>query len=159
MEDTFRQLWPYFESSAKCLTALFKTQVKIKKCNLQLTEKSKQILVKRMKVCSTRWLNMRQSSIPFMLLMKVDVLQLMACSIRVSAIFKGVLPVLSNISKAFQAGCVSFSPISTMNATLEELLECNSPMEKFESTIDPYFFYYKKSRCMVCFGNHHEHAC
>ena len=57
-------------------------------------------------------------------------------------ILKDVLSVLSYLSKAFQAGCVSFSQIipliSTTKATLEELLETNSPVEKFESAIDSF---------------------
>ena len=55
VEDTLHQLWTYFENSPKCLAVLLKMQIYIKKCSLQLQEKSKQILVKRMKkACSTR---------------------------------------------------------------------------------------------------------
>lgn len=62
VEDTLRQLWTYFENSPKHLAVLLKTQINIKKCSLQLTEKSKQILMKRMKkACSTRWLSFDKS--------------------------------------------------------------------------------------------------
>ena len=62
MEDILRQLWAYFENSPKRLAVLLKMQIEIKKCSLQLKEKSKQLLVKRMKkACSTRWLSFDRS--------------------------------------------------------------------------------------------------
>ena len=62
VEDTLCQLWAYFENSPKRLAVLLKTQINIKKCSLQLREKSKQLLVKRMKkACSTRWLSFDRS--------------------------------------------------------------------------------------------------
>ena len=62
VEDTLRQLWTYFENSPKRLAVLLKMQINIKKCSLQLREKSKQLLVKRMKkACSTRWLSFDRS--------------------------------------------------------------------------------------------------
>ena len=62
MEDTLRQLWTYFENSPKRVAVLLKMQINIKKCCLQLREKSKQLLVKRMKkACSTRWLSFDRS--------------------------------------------------------------------------------------------------
>ena len=62
VEDTLRQLWTYFENSPKRLAVLLKMQINIKKCSLQLREKSKQILVTRMKTaCSTRWLSFDKS--------------------------------------------------------------------------------------------------
>ena len=55
---------------------------------------------------------------------------------------KDVLPVLSHLSKAFQVGSVAFSQIvpliNTTKASLEELLETNSPVKKFESALDSY---------------------
>lgn len=57
VEDILRQLWAYFENSPKRLAVLLKMQITIKKCSLQLKDKSKQLLVKRIKkACSTRWL-------------------------------------------------------------------------------------------------------
>ena len=57
-------------------------------------------------------------------------------------ILKDVLPVLSHLSKAFQAGSVAFSQIgpliNTTKASLEELLETNSPVKKFEASLDSY---------------------
>ena len=57
-------------------------------------------------------------------------------------ILKDGLSVLSNLSKAFQAGSVSFSQIlpliSTTKATLKKLLKTNLPLEKFESAIDSF---------------------
>ena len=57
-------------------------------------------------------------------------------------ILKNVVPVVANLSKAFQAGSVLFSQIvplaSTTKATLEEILKTNSPVDKFESAFDSY---------------------
>jgi len=65
VEETLRQLWTYFENSPERLAVLLKTQINIKKSSLQLTEKSKQILVKRLtKACSTRWLSLEVCSCP-----------------------------------------------------------------------------------------------
>ena len=57
-------------------------------------------------------------------------------------ILKDVLPVLSHLSKAFEAGSVAFSQIVPLinitKASLEELLETNSPMKKFEAALASY---------------------
>ena len=162
VEDTLRQLWTYFENSPKRLAVLLKTQINIKKCSLQLTKKSKQIVVKRMKkACSTRWLSFEKSVTALYqeyeaVLYTLQALDESGCAtahglfkqlkegkfLGVVFILKDVLPVLSHLSKAFQAGSVAFSQIgpliNTTKASLEELLETNSPVKKFEASLDSY---------------------
>ena len=57
-------------------------------------------------------------------------------------ILKDVLPVLSHLSKAFQGGSVAFSQvvplINATKASLEELLETNSPVQKFLAVLESY---------------------
>ena len=57
-------------------------------------------------------------------------------------ILKDVLPVLSHLSKAFQVVRVAFSQIVPLinitKASLEELLETNSPVKKFEAALASY---------------------
>ncbi|CAH3141804.1 unnamed protein product [Porites evermanni] len=57
-------------------------------------------------------------------------------------ILKDVLPVLSHLSKAFQGGSVAFSQvvplINATKASLEELLETNSPVQKFLAVLQSY---------------------
>ncbi|KAK2565586.1 hypothetical protein P5673_010711 [Acropora cervicornis] len=155
MEDTLRQLWAYFEYSPKRLAVLLKMQINIKKCSLQLKEKSKQLLVKRMKkACSTRWLSFDKSVAA--LYQEYEALDEDGCAtahglfnrlkegkfLGVLFILKDVLPVLSHLSKAFQGGSVAFSQVVPMinatKASLEELLETNSPVQKFLAVLESY---------------------
>ena len=162
VEDTLRQLWTYFENSPKRLAVLLKMQINIKKCSLQLKEKSKQILVKRMKkACSTRWLSFDKSVAALYqeyeaVLHTLQALDKGGCAtahgllnrlkegkfVGVLFILKDVLPILSNLSKAFQGGSVAFSQIvpliNATKASLEELLETNSPVQKFLAALDSY---------------------
>ena len=162
VEDTLRQLWTYFENSPKRLAVLLKMQINIKKCSLQLKEKSKQILVKRMKkACSTRWLSFDKSVAALYqeyeaVLHTLQALDEGGCAtahgllnrpkegkfVGVLFILKDVLPILSNLSKAFQGGSVAFSQIvpliNATKASLEELLETNSPVQKFLAALDSY---------------------
>ena len=162
VEDTLHQLWTYFENSPKRLAVLLKMQINIKKCSLQLKEKSKQILVKRMKkACSTRWLSFDKSVAALYqeyeaVLHTLQALDEGGCAtahgllnrpkegkfVGVLFILKDVLPILSNLSKAFQGGSVAFSQIvpliNATKASLEELLETNSPVQKFLAALDSY---------------------
>ena len=162
MEDTLRQLWAYFENSPKRLAVLLKMQINIKKCSLQLKEKSKQLLVKRMKkACSTRWLSFDKSVAALYqeyeaVLHTLKALDEDGCAtahglfnrlkegkfLGVLFILKDVLPVLSHLSKAFQGGSVAFSQVVPMinatKASLEELLETNSPVQKFLAVLESY---------------------
>lgn len=162
MEDTLRQLWAYFENSPKRLAVLLKMQINIKKCSLQLKEKSKQLLVKRMKkACSTRWLSFDKSVAALYqeyeaVLHTLKALDEDGCAtahglfnrlkegkfLGVLFILKDVLPVLSHLSKAFQGGSVAFSQVVPMinatKASLEELLETNWPMQKFLAVLESY---------------------
>ena len=137
-------------------------QINIKKCSLELKEKSKQILVKSMKkACSTRWLSFDKSVAALYqeyeaVLHTLQALEEGGCAtahgllkrlkegkfIGVLFILKDVLPVLSNLSKAFQGGSVAFSQIVPLinetKASLEELLETNSPVQKFLAALDSY---------------------
>jgi len=75
--------------------------------------------------------------------MKAAVLQLKKGKfVGVLFILKDVLPVLSNLSKAFQGGSAAFSQIVPLinetKASLEELLETNSPLQKFLAALDSY---------------------
>ena len=49
VEDLLCQLWACFENSPRRLAVLLKKQINIKKCNLQVREKRKQLLVEWMK--------------------------------------------------------------------------------------------------------------
>ena len=162
MEDTLRQLWAYFENSPKRLAVLLKMQINIKKYSLQLKEKSKQLLVKRMKkACSTRWLSFDKSVAALYqeyeaVLHTLKALDEDGCAtahglfnrlkegkfLGVLFILKDVLPVLSHLSKAFQGGSVAFSQVVPMinatKASLEELLETNSPVQKFLAVVESY---------------------
>ena len=162
VEDTLRQLWAYFENSPKRLAVLLKMQINIKKCSLQLKEKSKQLLVKRMKkACSTRWLSFDKSVAALYqeyeaVLHTLKALDESGCAtahglfnrlkegkfLGVLFILKDVLPVLSYLSKAFQGGSVAFSQvvplINATKARLEELLETNSPVQKFLAVLESY---------------------
>ena len=158
MEDILRQLWAYFENSPKCLAVFFD----IKKCSLQLREKSKQLLVKRMKkACSTRWLSFHRSVAALYqeyeaVLHALKALGEDACAtahglfnrlkdgkfLGVLFILKDILPLPSHLSKAFQGGSVTFSQvvplINETKASLEELLETNSPAQKFLAVLESY---------------------
>lgn len=162
MEDTLPQLWAYFENSPKRLAVLLKMQINIKKCSLQLKEKSKQLLVKRIKkACSTRWLSFDKSVAALYqeyeaVLHTLKALHEDGCAtahglfnrlkegkfLGVLFILKDVLPVLSHLSKAFQGGSVAFSQVVPMinatKASLEELLETNSPVQKFLAVLESY---------------------
>ena len=151
VEDTLHQLW--------CLAVLLKMQINIKKYSLQLREKSKQLLVKRMKnACSTRWLSFDKSEAALYqeyeaVLHTLKALDEDGCATAHGLFnrlkegkFLGVLfilkDVLSHLSKAFQGGSVAFSQgvplINATKASLEELLETNSPVQKFLAVLDSY---------------------
>ena len=142
VEDILRQLWAYFENSPKHLAVLLKMQIYIKKRSLQLREKSKQILVKRMKKsCSTRWLSFDRSVAALYeeyeaVLHTLKALDEGGCAtahglfnrlkegkfLGVLFILKDVLPVLSHLSEAFQGGSVAFSQVvQLINATKASL--------------------------------------
>lgn len=137
-------------------------QINIKKCSLQLKEKSKQILVKRMKkACSTRWLSFDKSVAALYqeykaVLHTLQALDKGGCTtahgllnrlkegkfVGVLFILKDGLPILSNLSKALQGRSVAFSQIvpliNATKASLEKLLETNSPVQKFLAALDSY---------------------
>ena len=137
-------------------------QIDNKKRSLQLREKSKQILVKRMKKsCSTRWLIFDRSVAALYqeyetVLYTLKALDEDGCAtahglfnrikegkfLGVLSILKDVLPVLSHLSEAFQGGSVAFSQvvplINATKASLEELLETNSPVQKFLAVLESY---------------------
>ena len=163
VEDILRQLWAYFENSPKRLAVLLKMQIEIKKkCSLQLKEKSKQLLVKRMKkACSTRWLSFDRSVAALYqeyeaVLHTLKALDEDGCAtahglfnrlkegkfLGVLFILKDVLPILSHLSKVLQGGSVAFSQvvplINATKASLEELLETNSPVQKFLAVLESY---------------------
>ena len=162
MEDILRQLWAYFENSPKHLTVLLKMQINIKKCNLQLREKSKQLRVKQMKTaCSTRWLSFDRSVAALYqeyeaVLSALKVLDKDGCAkahglfnrlkeamfLGMLFVLKDILLVLSHHSKTFQGRSVAFSRvvplINATKASLEELLESNIPVQKFLAVLESY---------------------
>ena len=143
VEDILCQLWAYFENSPKRLAVLLKMQIDIKKRSLQLREKTKQILVKRMKKsCSTRWLSFDRSVAALYeeyeaVLHTLKALDEGGCAtahglfnrlkegkfLGVLFILKDVLPVLSHLSEAFQGGSVAFSQVVQLINAIKASLE------------------------------------
>lgn len=164
VEETLRQLWKYFEHSPKRLAVYLKAQINLKKCQLQLNEQSENILIRRLKkACSTRWLSFDKAVSAAhqeyeALLYTLHMLDEAGCAtahgllgrmrdvkfLGTIYILRDVLPILSKLSKAFQAGSVNFSQIiplvNSTKASLQELLDTNSntPMKKFALDLESY---------------------
>ena len=141
VEKPLLQLWKYFDNSAKRAAAYAKAVMNLKKV-LARTKKEKKRLRKRFKkACRTRWLSTEQSidsvfedyeallqtlrifkedgdATATGLLAEVGNIKFLGA---VHLLHK-TLPKLSNLSKAFQKGAVSFAAVSlAVDYTLDEL--------------------------------------
>lgn len=155
VETVLRQLWSFFENSAARSAVYVQTSSEMKKLD-SMSEKSKEKLATKVqKACRTRWLSLDKSvesvcrNLPALLqtlrwyqnkdsnptaigllkkLKKPDF-------IGVLYILKGILPVLSILSKVFQKGSISFSRISpaikASKDSLNKLVQENITVKEF----------------------------
>ncbi|KAK2564539.1 Zinc finger protein 862 [Acropora cervicornis] len=155
VETVLRQLWSFFENSAARSAVYVQTSCEMKKLD-SMSEKSKEKLATKVqKACRTRWLSLDKSvesvcrNLPALLqtlrwyqnkdsnptaigllkkLKKPDF-------IGVLYILKGILPVLSILSKVFQKGSISFSRISpaikASKDSLNKLVQENITVKEF----------------------------
>ena len=62
IETTLRQLWQWFENSAKRLTTFLKIQKNLKQATAQMSDATEQIFIRCLKkACATRWLSFDKS--------------------------------------------------------------------------------------------------
>lgn len=155
VETVLRQLWSFFENSAARSAVYVQISSEMKELE-SMSEKSKEKLATKVqKACRTRWLSLDKSvesvcrNLPALLqtlrwyqnkdsnptaigllkkLKKPDF-------IGVLYILKGVLPVLSTLSKVFQKGSISFSRISAAikasKDSLNRLVQENITVKEF----------------------------
>ena len=151
-EDLLLQCWKFFEYSPKRTSVLVEIQNNLRAMNLNTN--SRNILKKKIrKACKTRWLsidNSVQSALENFEAMIRTFDQLQADALAAGLhkkvgnakflgalyILSDVLPILSILSKTFQAGTLNFSrirPAITIAIQKLEALEC--PIEKLKTNI------------------------
>ena len=158
VETMLRQLWQWFENSPKRMAALLSVQVNVK-ASKNLSEKAAKILTKRMKkACSTRWLSLDRSVQAVKheyesLLQVMNMFQesdAVACGFLKKLqqmkffgtiyILAEILPILSELSKVFQAGKFNFSSIAPAiakaEAELEDLKSKGTAIEKLQKDVE-----------------------
>lgn len=128
VEDVLRQLWYYFHNSPKKAACFLKCQIQLKKISLSHAGKTKKLLAKRLKkACQTRWLSFDASVTAALQSYEAILLSLQeindATAIGLISklksvkflgalyILNAILPVLSCLSRQFQAGNFHFSMI------------------------------------------------
>ena len=151
VDDVLRQLWYYFHNSPKKTAC----QIELKKVSLSHSEKAKKLLAKRLKkACQTRWLSFDasataalQSYEAFLLsLQEIDDATTIGLISKLKSvkfigalyILYAILPVLSSLSKQFQAGNFHFSMIrpavNRAISTLATLKETTKPLQNCKRT-------------------------
>ena len=156
VEDLLRQLWKYLENSPKRMAAYLKVQQEVK--SFDLSEKSRKVITKKLKkACQTRWLSLghaveaifddlealmrtlrlfERDATACGLLKKIHCPKFIGCVY----ILKHVLPVLSQLSKSFQRGCVNFSHIAPAMGhskhKLQDILDEGLPLKQFKQDLE-----------------------
>lgn len=159
VENVLRQLWYYFHNSPKKTACFLKCQVQLKKVSLSHTDKTKKILAKKLKkACQTRWLSFDASVTAALQSYEAILLSLQeiddATAIGLISklktvkflgalyILNAILPVLSCLSKQFQAGNFHFSMIrpavNRAISALTNLKTTSQPLEKLQADIDSF---------------------
>ena len=158
VEDVLRQLWYYFQNSPKKMAAFLKTQLALREARSP-DEKHLTILSGRLKkACQTRWLSFDASveaavkdyEALLLTLQKLDDATAVGLLSKMKAvkflgilyILKSVLPILSRLSKQFQADQFHFSMVvpATMSAieSLKKVSMTQEPLQKLQADIDSY---------------------
>ena len=159
VEDVLRQLWYYFHNSPKKTACFLKCQIELKKVSLSHSEKTKKLLAKRLKkACQTRWLSFDASVTAalqsyeaiLLSLQEIDDATAIGLISKLKSvkflgalyILNAILPVLSSLSKQFQAGNFHFSMIrpavNQAISTLATLKETGEPLQKLQADIDSF---------------------
>ena len=159
VEDVLKQLWYYFHNSPKKTACFLKCQIKLKKVSLSHSEKTKKLLAKRLqKACQTRWLSFDASVTAALQSYEAILLSLQEIDdataiglisklksvkfLRALYFFNAILPVLSSLSRQFQAGNFHFSMIrpavNRAISTLVTLMETTEPLQKRQADINPF---------------------
>lgn len=157
VEDVLRQLWYYFHNSPEKTACFLKCQIQPKKISLSHAGKTKKLLAKRLKkACQTRWLSFDASVTAALQSYEAILLSLQeindATAIGLISklksvkflgalyILNAILPVLSCLSRQFQAGNFHFSMIRPAVyraiSTLTNLKTTNQPLDKLQADID-----------------------
>ena len=159
VEDVLRQLWYYFHNSPEKTACFLKCQIQLKKISLGHAGKTKKLLAKRLKkACQTRWLSFDASVTAALQSYEAILLSLQeindATAIGLISklksvkflgalyILNAILPVLSCLSRQFQAGNFHFSMIrpavNRAISTLTNLKTTNQPLDKLQADIDSF---------------------
>ena len=156
VKDLLRQLWKYLENSPKQMAIYLKVQQEVK--SFDLSKKSRKVLTKKLKkACQTRWLSLHraveavfddlQALMRTLRLLESDatacgLLKKIHCPkfVRCVYILKHILPVLSQLSKTFQRGCVNFSHISPAinhaKHKLQDIIDERLPQKQFKQDLE-----------------------
>ncbi|XP_068712309.1 zinc finger protein 862-like [Montipora foliosa] len=156
VEDLLGQLWKYLENSPKRMAIYLKVQQEVK--SFDLSKKSRKVITKKLKkACQTRWLSLdhavegitddlealmrtlrilESDATACGLLKKIHRPKFVGCVY----ILKHILPVLSQLSKTFQRGCVNFSHISPAINHAKHKLQCivdeRLPLKQFKQDLE-----------------------
>ena len=151
------ELWKLFEYSNQKMAVFMKTQLNL--INLQLLPSVKKKTAKKIKkACKTRWLSTDSAvrsaveNYPAIIqtLLKLEgkcatsagLLRHMNTAKFLSTMYilRSVLPILSDVSKAFQRSVVNFSRmkpcVDSAKAALKEIQRSQSPIEEFKSATE-----------------------
>lgn len=156
VEDLLRQLWKYLENSPKRMATYLKVQQEVK--SFDLSKKSRKVITKKLKkACQTRWLSLDhaveaifdnlEALMRTLRLLESDatacgLLKKIHCPKFVGCVYilKHILPVLSQLSKTFQRGCVNFSHISPAinhaKYKLQDIVDERLPLKQFKQDLE-----------------------
>ena len=157
VSEYLRQLWKFFEDSPKRTAVLVRVQLEMANCNIQLPTKArKKVVHKVKKACTTRWLSFEAavngfyddmvSILQCLREMKDEVIAkgLLAKMFKVKFIaaiyiLREVLPILSILSRTFQAGTINFAriepSIKCTEDALNDVLKTESPVRNMEQDL------------------------
>jgi hypothetical protein len=157
VSEYLRQLWKFFEDSPKRTAVLVRVQLEMANCAIQLPRSARKSVVHKVKkACTTRWLSFEAavdgffddmaSILQALKEMKNEVIakglfMKMYKTKFISAIYilKEVLPILSTLSRTFQAGTINYARIEpSINYTMDALnnvLQTESPVTKMEEDL------------------------
>ena len=156
VEDLLRQLWKYLENSPKRMAVYLKVQQEVK--SFDLSKKSRKVITKKLKkACQTRWLSLDhaveaifddlEALMRTLRLLESDatacgLLKKIHCPKFIGCVYilKHILPVLSQLSKTFQRGCVNFSHISPAithaKHKLQDVVDERLPLKQFKKDLE-----------------------
>ena len=156
VEDLLRQLWKYLENSPKRMAIYLKVQQEVR--SFDLSKKSRKVITKKLKkACQTRWLSLDhaveaifddlEALMRTLRILESDatasgLLKKIHCPKFVGCVYilKHILPVLSQLSKTFQRGCVNFSHISPAINHAKHKLQCivdeRLPLKQFKQDLE-----------------------